>query len=167
LARADRILFVIDTSTDPELLAWEEERANLPADVAATLLLNKIDAVALGQVVQSMALAKVMIRTDDAVLAISARTGVGMEAVYSHLKSCVGYETAGVGTISARARHLDALRRAETHTEEAVRQLVTARAGELVAEELNRAQQALNEIIGEFHADDLLGRIFGSFCIGK
>ncbi|NBR18203.1 MAG: hypothetical protein EBT81_10130, partial [Gammaproteobacteria bacterium] len=58
-------------------------------------------------------------------------------------------------------------RRAETHAEEAVRQLVEARAGELVAEELRRAQQALNEITGEFHADDLLGRIFGSFCIGK
>ncbi|MFM7432520.1 MAG: tRNA uridine-5-carboxymethylaminomethyl(34) synthesis GTPase MnmE, partial [Gammaproteobacteria bacterium] len=46
-------------------------------------------------------------------------------------------------------------------------QLTVARAGELVAEELRRAQQALNEITGDFHADDLLGRIFGSFCIGK
>ncbi|MBM4239218.1 MAG: tRNA uridine-5-carboxymethylaminomethyl(34) synthesis GTPase MnmE, partial [Gammaproteobacteria bacterium] len=93
--------------------------------------------------------------------------GPGVESLRSHLKSCMGYETAGEGTISARARHLDALRRAETHTEEAVRQLTVARAGELVAEELRRAQQALNEITGDFHADDLLGRIFGSFCIGK
>ncbi|MFM7433084.1 MAG: tRNA modification GTPase, partial [Gammaproteobacteria bacterium] len=108
MARADRILFVIDTSTDPELLAWQEERANLPADVAVTLLFNKLDAVAPAQVAQSMALAKAMIRADDAVLAISARTGAGMEALRSHLKSCVGYETAAAGTISARARHLDA-----------------------------------------------------------
>jgi len=167
MARADRILFVIDTSADPRAQAWQEERASLPDNVPVTLLFNKIDAVSPEHVAQSIAAAKAAMRTDDAVLAMSARTGTGVESLRSHLKSCMGYETAGEGTISARARHLDALRRAETHTNEAVRQLTVARAGELVAEELRRAQQALNEITGDFHADDLLGRIFGSFCIGK
>lgn len=166
MARADRILFVIDTHTDPQAQAWQDERANLPVDVAVTLLLNKIDAVAPEHAAQSEAQIRARMRAGDAVLAISARTGAGMETLRHHLKSCMGYDAAA-GTVSARARHLDALRRAETHAEEAVRQLVEARAGELVAEELRRAQQALNEITGEFHADDLLGRIFGSFCIGK
>jgi len=167
MARADRILFVIDTSADPRAQAWQEERASLPDNVPVTLLFNKIDAVSPEHVAQSIAATKVAMQTDDAALAMSARTGTGVESLRSHLKSSMGYETAGEGTISARARHLDALRRAETHTEEAVRQLTVARAGELVAEELRRAQQALNEITGDFHADDLLGRIFGSFCIGK
>jgi tRNA modification GTPase len=79
----------------------------------------------------------------------------------------MGFLTAEAGTVSARQRHLDALTRARTHVEEAARQLQERRAGELVAEELRVAQQALGEIIGEFTTDDLLGRIFSTFCIGK
>ena len=76
-------------------------------------------------------------------------------------------EAADTGTISARARHLDALQRADRHTDNAVTRLKRDRAGELVAEELRLAQAALGEITGEFQADDLLGRIFSNFCIGK
>jgi tRNA modification GTPase len=79
----------------------------------------------------------------------------------------MGYQTLDAGTVSARQRHLDALTCARQHTEEAARHLQERRAGELVAEELRVAQQALNEITGEFTSDDLLGRIFSSFCIGK
>jgi tRNA modification GTPase len=79
----------------------------------------------------------------------------------------MGYQTLDSGTVSARQRHLDALARARRYTEEAARQLRERRAGELVAEELRGAQQALNEITGEFTSDDLLGKIFSSFCIGK
>ncbi len=167
MSRSDRILFVIDTSADPQAQAWQDERTNLSGDVAVTLLFNKIDAVAPEHAAKCEAQARTQMRAGDDVLAISARTGAGMELLRSHLKSCMGYEAAASGIVSARARHLEALRRAETHAEAAVRQLVEARAGELVAEELRRAQQALNEITGEFHADDLLRRIFGSFCIGK
>jgi tRNA modification GTPase len=71
------------------------------------------------------------------------------------------------GTVSARQRHIDALERARRHVAEAERRLRDSRAGELVAEELRGAQEALNEITGEFTSEDLLGRIFGSFCIGK
>jgi tRNA modification GTPase len=79
----------------------------------------------------------------------------------------MGFLTAEAGTVSARRRHLEALARARSHVEEAARQLRERRAGELVAEELRVAQQALGEITGEFTTDDLLGRIFSSFCIGK
>jgi tRNA modification GTPase len=79
----------------------------------------------------------------------------------------MGYQTVDTGTVSARQRHLDSLSRARHNVDEAQRQLQDHRAGELVAEELRGAQQALNEITGEFTTDDLLGRIFSSFCIGK
>jgi tRNA modification GTPase len=98
---------------------------------------------------------------------ISALNGTGIDVLRAHLKSCMGFRTAELGTISARQRHLEALARARQHVEEAQRQLSERRAGELVAEELRAAQQSLGEITGEFTSDDLLGRIFSSFCIGK
>jgi tRNA modification GTPase len=100
-------------------------------------------------------------------ITMSALTGEGLKTLRTHLKLCMGYQTLDGGTVSARQRHLDALSRARRHTEEAARQLQERRAGELVAEELRVAQQALSEITGEFTSDDLLGRIFSSFCIGK
>jgi tRNA modification GTPase len=159
MGRADRVLFLIDASADPQALAWQQERAGLPAGVPVTLLINKID--------QATADVTKVAAGAERVLAISARTGAGLEALREHLKEIMGYDAGAAGTVSARARHVEALQRAERHTETAVRQLTESRAGELVAEELRAAQQALNEITGEFHADDLLGRIFGSFCIGK
>ncbi|HZW59063.1 MAG TPA: tRNA uridine-5-carboxymethylaminomethyl(34) synthesis GTPase MnmE, partial [Woeseiaceae bacterium] len=66
-----------------------------------------------------------------------------------------------------RQRHLDALERARRHFEDGCSALRERRAGELLAEELRLAQQALDEITGRFTSDDLLGRIFAEFCIGK
>jgi tRNA modification GTPase len=133
-----------------------------------TLLLNKTDARRAPEGRSPAAPAEAAPPAGAAtVLEVSARTGAGLDALRTHLKDCMGYEIAGEGTVSARARHIEALQRAERHAETAFRQLTESRAGELVAEELRAAQQALNEITGEFHADDLLGRIFGSFCIGK
>ena len=92
---------------------------------------------------------------------------MGLDLLRAHLKDSVSFQTAGSGTISARRRHLEALARARECVETAARTLTQRRAGELVAEELRQGQQALEEITGIFTADDLLGRIFGSFCIGK
>jgi tRNA modification GTPase len=100
-------------------------------------------------------------------LTLSALTGKGLEELRAHLKACMGYQSLEGGAISARARHLDALARARQHTQEALRQLTEGRAGELAAEELRAVQQALGEITGEFTSEDLLGRIFAGFCIGK
>jgi tRNA modification GTPase len=98
---------------------------------------------------------------------LSAATGAGIEHLRVHLKACIGYQSAGEGVFSARRRHLDALARAGRCLAEARHQLAEARAGELAAEELRQAQQALGEITGEVTSDELLGRIFASFCIGK
>lgn len=101
------------------------------------------------------------------VISLSAKTGEGIELLKNHIKSCVGYQTNSEGIFSARRRHLDALERAKEFLLTGQKQLQGARAGELLAEDLRQAQLALNEITGEFTSDDLLGRIFSSFCIGK
>ncbi|MBS0366063.1 MAG: tRNA uridine-5-carboxymethylaminomethyl(34) synthesis GTPase MnmE [Proteobacteria bacterium] len=158
--RADRVLFVVDAVADPDAAAFQGERERLPPDVPVTLVFNKCDLAAglpMGDTVSG-----------PPRLLLSALEGTGLDALRRHLKQVMGYQGGGEGgTISARARHLTALARARTHVGEAERQLRERRAGELVAEELRAAQQALGEITGEFTPDDLLGRIFGSFCIGK
>ncbi|HUL47858.1 MAG TPA: tRNA uridine-5-carboxymethylaminomethyl(34) synthesis GTPase MnmE [Steroidobacteraceae bacterium] len=159
IERADRVLFVIDALEDPAAEAYREERARLPADVPVTLVLNKID-LAVGLPLTDTV-------TGPPRLHVSALTGAGIGELRGHLKGCMGFQTVEGGAISARLRHLETLARARAHVEEAERQLTERRAGELVAEELRAAQTALNEITGEFTSDDLLGRIFSSFCIGK
>jgi tRNA modification GTPase len=79
----------------------------------------------------------------------------------------VGYEESVAGEFTARRRHIDALKRAHQGVISGREQLTQNSAGELLAEELSQAQQAINEITGEFTSDDLLGKIFSSFCIGK
>jgi len=159
MSRADLVLFVVDTSNDPLGRAYVEERSRLPADVPVTLVFNKID-LAGG------------LPVDDTVsgprrIHVSALTGKGLDLLRAHLKACVSFQSPGNGSISARRRHIEALARARVCVETAARELSQRRAGELIAEELRQAQQALEEITGVFTADDLLGRIFGSFCIGK
>lgn len=156
---ADRVLFVVDLVEDPEARAYSQEKPRLPADVPVTLVLNKCDLAA------GIPLADTL--SGPPRVAISALTGAGMEGLRTHLKSCVGFKTLEGETVSARQRHLDALARARRQVEDAERRLRDSRAGELVAEELRGAQQALSEITGEFTSEDLLGRIFSSFCIGK
>lgn len=157
--RADRVLFVIDVTEDPLGKAFVAERERLPRDVPVTLVFNKCD--------QAIALPVADTTAGPPRVLLSALSGEGLDALRTHLKLCMGYQTLDGGTVCARQRHLDTLARARRHTEEAALQLRERRAGELVAEELRVAQQALNEITGEFTSDDLLGRIFSSFCIGK
>jgi tRNA modification GTPase len=95
---------------------------------------------------------------------LSAKTGAGVDLLRAKLLEAAGWQAAGEGTFMARARHLDALARAARHVAAA---RATAQELEFFAEELRLAQAALSEITGEFTADDLLGEIFGSFCIGK
>ncbi len=159
IARADRVLFVVDAQVDPQASAYAEERQQLPANVPVTLVLNKCD-IAMG-----IPLADTLAGPPR--IAVSALRGDGIDALRAHLKAAIGYETPGAGTVSARQRHLDALQRARGHVERAAGELQNRRAGELVAEELRIAQLALGEITGAVSADELLGRIFSSFCIGK
>ncbi len=159
MQRADRVLFVIDAVADPAARAFAAERGRLPAQVPVTVVLNKCDlstGVPLADTVSG-----------PPRVTVSALTGAGIDELRAHLKQVMGYHSAAAGTVSARARHLEALARARVHTEAAARQLTESRAGELVAEELRAAQQQLDLITGEFSTEDLLGRIFGGFCIGK
>ncbi len=101
-------------------------------------------------------------------IAMSARTGEGLEALRRRLLEVAGWQSAPEGVWLARERHVQALRRVQSHLEEANQFLdPNALALDLLAEELRLSQNALNEITGEFSADDLLGVIFSSFCIGK
>ena len=159
IARADRVLFVIDAAADPDARAYSEERPRLPPTVPVTLVFNKCD-LAPGVPVSDTI-------SGPPRIMLSALSGEGLDVLRTHLKGSMGFQTSDSGTVSARQRHLDALARARSHVDAAEHQLRERRAGELVAEELRGAQQSLGEITGEVTADDLLGRIFSSFCIGK
>ena len=98
---------------------------------------------------------------------LSARSGEGLDRLVAELRRVAGIGETGEGAFSARARHVDALKRAGRHLQAAMHNLAEARAGELAAEELRLVQHVLGEITGEVSADDLLGRIFADFCIGK
>ena len=99
---------------------------------------------------------------------LSAKTGAGLDLLRGALKRHAGLEGAGEDVILARTRHVDALTRALQWVDAANAHLdPAAPALELFAEELRLAQEALNTITGEFTPDDLLGEIFGRFCIGK
>jgi tRNA modification GTPase len=155
---ADALLLVVDDRSGP----GEADRDILdrtPAGVARIVVSNKVDL---------SGRAPGVIREDDALrVRLSAKTGAGIEALESALKTCVGYELGDEGTFMARRRHLDALARTAAAVEAAGEVLHTRRAGELAAEELRQAQRALGEITGEVTSDDLLGEIFSRFCIGK
>ncbi|MCX2794000.1 tRNA uridine-5-carboxymethylaminomethyl(34) synthesis GTPase MnmE [Microbulbifer thermotolerans] len=163
IRQADRVLLVVDAqqahSMDPEAV-WPEFTAQLQATERLTLVLNKIDLTDYTAGLQA--------HTDGVpVIALSAKTGAGLGALKEHLKQCMGYSGAAEGNFSARRRHLEALSRARGFIEAGASQLQASGAGELLAEDLRQAQQALGEITGAVTADELLGRIFGSFCIGK
>jgi len=158
MERADRLLLVIDDSVSDARPAREAE-ALLPAKLPRTVLRNKIDLTGRPPGIKQT--------QGEVEISLSAKTGEGLEHLHQHLKECMGFQSAGEGTFMARRRHLDAIRRAEAHLAQGNARLRESRAGELLAEELRLAQQALSEITGEFTPEDLLGRIFSSFCIGK
>jgi tRNA modification GTPase len=157
LDRADRVLYILDAAAPP--LDWRAELQELPPDVPVTLVFNKIDL--------SGAAPRADESLDPPQVFLSAKTGEGVALLREHLKTRAGYVSDESGALSARRRHLDALRRAKACVEQAAQTLTETRAFELFAEELRRAQLALGEITGEFTSDDLLGEIFSSFCIGK
>jgi tRNA modification GTPase len=97
---------------------------------------------------------------------LSARTGEGLDELRDMLRR-LATAGAGEGAFSARRRHVVALEQVEAHLKRTAEALDGAHAGELAAEELRHAQQALGEITGTYSSDDLLGAIFSSFCIGK
>jgi tRNA modification GTPase len=168
IARADRVLYLLDAaghtvdgagSDAATGEAWRAELAQLPPGVQVTVVFNKIDLLG----------TPARIEESDVPprIYLSARTGEGLDVLRAHLKACAGFQNSDAGAFAARRRHLDALKRARESVEAAAGALTSTRAYELFAEDLREAQRALGEITGEFTSDDLLGEIFGSFCIGK
>ncbi|CAJ1759290.1 tRNA uridine-5-carboxymethylaminomethyl(34) synthesis GTPase MnmE [Aeromonas veronii] len=162
IEQADRVLFMVDGTTtdavDPREI-WPEFVDRLPKNIGLTVIRNKADLTG-----EDLAPSQEL---GHAVYRISAKTELGLPALREHLKACMGFQGNTEGGFMARRRHLDALERAAERLLVAKEQLEVFVAGELVAEELRLAQESLSEITGEFSSDDLLGRIFSSFCIGK
>ena len=162
IEQADRVLFMVDSTTtnetNPEKL-WPEFIERLPKNIPVTVIRNKADLTgeALGYSEEE----------GYALIQLSARTGEGVTLLREHLKQAMGFSSSTEGGFLARRRHLQALEKASEHLNNGQYQLITFHAGELLAEELRLAQEALSEITGQFTSDDLLGRIFSSFCIGK
>jgi tRNA modification GTPase len=160
---ADRVLLVVDASApeaqDP-LALWPEFLQQQPDPAKLTLIRNKAD-------LSNEAVALQVCEDGHVTISLSAKSTDGLDLLREHLKTCMGYEQTLEGSFSARRRHLDALKHASTALEHGRDQLTFAGAGELLAEDLRQAQQVLGEITGAFSSDDLLGRIFSSFCIGK
>lgn len=163
ISQADRILLMVDATTtsetDPHRI-WPDFIERLPESAPVTVIRNKVDLSGEGIGLASSAGAAPVCR-------LAARSGEGLDGLREHLKECMGYTSSTEGGFLARRRHLDALEKARDLIDQGKHQLAGYGAGELLAEDLRAAQEALGEITGTMTADDLLGKIFGSFCIGK
>lgn len=154
MAQADRILHIVDASDEDDA----EPDIALPPGIPITRIHNKVD----------LTHAKAgMHREGDTIhINLSAKTGEGMDALKQHLKQAACFQAEGEGLFIARRRHLDALARCRAYLADAM-ELTTANGPELIAEQLRLAHDALGEITGTVTADDLLGHIFSTFCVGK
>ncbi|HVI53635.1 MAG TPA: tRNA uridine-5-carboxymethylaminomethyl(34) synthesis GTPase MnmE [Luteibacter sp.] len=155
LERCDVALLVTDAEHASSDLAFFE---GTPAHASRVVIVNKIDL--------ARTAAHGEVRDGYATLWVSALTGEGLEALRTMLKA-LATAGAGDGAFSARRRHVVALESVREHLLRTADALHGSHAGELAAEELRHAQQALGEITGTYSSDDLLGAIFSSFCIGK
>ncbi len=168
ISGADAVLFLHDLtrSHDPvyvqaDLQIQGSLIAQLPSAVNLLNVWNKCDLASATETTP---------RKEDASnhIQLSAKTGLGIDQLRAKLLQVAGWQPANEGLYLARERHVQALKRVQSHVEMAAAHLrAQAQSLDLLAEELRLSQTALNEITGEFNADDLLGVIFSSFCIGK
>ena len=150
MASADAVLWIQD-ATDSNAGDTHEP---VPDGVPVIVVRNKSDLVDEGQ-------------PGEGAVVLSAKTGEGLDELRESIRRLAGYSNLGEGALTARRRHVDALQRAAAHFDVGHKALSQDGAGEILAEELRLAQQALGEITGAVSSDDLLGRIFADFCIGK
>jgi tRNA modification GTPase len=153
VAKADLVLVLVDDSQAAS--ATEAILSQLPANLPRLTVHNKID------------LSGQSAGKHGEHLYISAKQGLGIDALRAELKACMGFQGEAEDSFIARRRHLQALEATQQAVDRAESQLRDYHAGELMAEELRTAQDALGQITGKFSPDDLLGEIFSSFCIGK
>ena len=155
IRKADKILLLID-AREPET---EDLLKTLPANIDITKVYNKIDLLSIAPEIRQTEVGYSCY--------LSIKTGEGMDLLKQHLKQSVGFNEATGNVFIARRRHIEALRKSYESVASALNQLQVSQAGELVAEDLRQAQMSLAEITGTVTSDDLLGKIFSSFCIGK
>lgn len=164
IRQADRILLMVDATTtektEPHEI-WPDFIDQLPENAPVTVIRNKVD----------LSNETVGIHAEPEqsapVIRLAAKGADGLEVLRDHLKQCMGFVTTTEGGFLARRRHLDALERARDSLLQGQGQLEGYGAGELLAEDLRAAQDSLGEITGQLTPDELLGKIFSSFCIGK
>jgi tRNA modification GTPase len=154
LQSADAVLWIQDASEDNESAIDEE----LPADVPIIVVRNKVDLTGENAGVD---------QSDSSSIRLSAKSGDGLDELRTQIRRLAGYRDLGEQTVTARRRHTDAVKRSRDHFAAGRQALSEQRAGEVFAEELRLAHQALGEITGVTSSDDLLGMIFTEFCIGK
>lgn len=154
IGRADLLLLLVD-DTGHEEPENADILARLPPHLPRITVHNKID------------LSGREPGKQGGHLYISAKYAQGIDALRAELKTRMGYQGEAEGAFIARRRHLQALAETQAAVGRAETQLRTFNAGELMAEELRAAQEALGQVTGRFTPDDLLGEIFSSFCIGK
>lgn len=150
MASADAVLWIQDATDNADADIGEPVADGVPVIIVH----NKID------LIDAPA-------GDDTTIFVSAKTGAGLDALRLRIRRLAGYRNLGEGALTARRRHVDALQRAAAHFEAGRLALTENHAGEILAEELRLAQQVLGEITGTVSSDELLGRIFADFCIGK
>jgi tRNA modification GTPase len=161
IENADEVLLMVDASKEKPINKALIESL-LPKDCLSkpiTIIKNKIDLINEKE--------RIVNEDNHEVIYLSAKNNQGIDLLKNHMKEKMGYNADNEGVFIARRRHLDAINRAEKSLDQGYNQLTKNKAGELLAEELKQAQNALSEITGEFTSDDLLGKIFSSFCIGK
>jgi tRNA modification GTPase len=154
LKNADGVLWIQDAS-EGEAGELDEE---IPGEIPVIILRNKIDVT--GD-------APGLSGENPKALNVSARTGAGIDDLRDTIRRLAGYQDLGEGAFTARRRHVDAIARAHEHFERGKKALANDKAGELFAEDLRLSHEALGEVTGAMTGDDLLGRIFSEFCIGK
>ena len=176
IEQADRVLLMVDASENHSILEDEQDIKNyypeffekLPSDIGLTLVRNKAD---LNKSIEQTSIGLTEFTDSNnkshTSVTLSAKTGSGVDSLKEHLKAIMGYQGSTEGGFMARRRHLTALNNTHQHLITGLDQLESYVAGEILAEELRICQLELDQITGEFTSDDLLSKIFSSFCIGK
>jgi len=155
ILKADKILLLIDARE----IETEDILKTLPSDIEIIRVYNKIDLLGINP--------KLIQAENGYKCYLSIKTGQGMDLLKQHLKESVGFNDNTNDVFIARRRHIEAITASYQFVQSALEQLQHNQAGELVAEDLRQAQMSLSEITGTVSSDDLLGKIFSSFCIGK
>ena len=159
MQEADRILLVVDLADLSDVGTLQASLLQELPSIPVTIVLNKVD--------QHPEVKKITEVNNTPVVLVSAKQGDGLEVLRQHLLKIVGFDQTLEGGFIARRRHVDAIEQVQHALSNGQKQLQAHQAGELLAEDLRVAQEALSDITGRFSSDDLLGEIFGSFCIGK